>query len=164
MGLKLPPLVKYEDFATELEFIEALYVYFKQDFIDSKLNYRGNELRLKRHPLRDDKECTFYHITTDGKDEDNRQLDILRAERLRWIKPIIESSDKKLKIWENTRRKENNILIFLEQENFLVIIRKRKDYLLFWTAYYVSQSYKKDLLKEHNEYHKKLKTPFFKRT
>ncbi len=164
MGLNLPPLVKYENFASDDEFLDVLYEYFKQDFILDKPKYKGVSLRLKRMPIRNNREATFYHITTKGKDEENRQIDVPRAERIRWIKPIIESNDKILMVWENNRKKEENILIFYEQENFLIVLRKRAKGLMFWTSYYVDKCYKIKLIKEYNKYHKKLKTPFVQRT
>ena len=164
MGLILPPLVKYENFTSDEEFLDTLYEYFKQDFVLDKPKYKGVTLRLKRMPIRNNREATFYHITTKGKDEETRQIDVPRAERIRWIKPIIESNDKTLMLWENTRKKENNILIFHEKENFLIVLRKRANGLMFWTSYYVDECYKKKLIKEYNKYHKKLKTPFSQRT
>ena len=164
MGLKLPPLVKYENFESDDDFLNTLYEYFRQDFILDKPKYKNNPLRLKRMPIRDNREATFYHITTKGENEENRQIDIPRAERIRWIKPIIESNDKTLMIWENKRKNEENILILHEKENFLIVLRKRQNGLMFWTAYYVDKCYKKKLINEHNKYHNKLKTPFLQRT
>ena len=89
MGLILPPLVKYDSFDSDEDFLNTLYEYFKQDFIYTKPKYKGVELRLKRMPIRNGREATFYHITTQGLDENDRKIDIPRAERLRWIKPII---------------------------------------------------------------------------
>ena len=160
MGLILPPLVKYENFITDEDFLNALYEYFKQDFVYDKPKYKGIPLRLKRMPIRNNREATFYHITTKGDNEEHREIDILRAERIRWIKPIIESNDKCLLCWSNNRKKEENILIFHEKENFLIILRNRKNGILFWTAYYVDECYKKKLLKEYRNNSKKLKTPF----
>jgi hypothetical protein len=149
MGLTLPSLVKYNNFSTDDDFLNALYQYFKKDFIESKPCYKGNALKLKRQPIRDGKESTFYHITTKGNDENNRQIDVPRAERIRWIKPIIESGDKVLKVWKNQRKNEHSILIMHEKENFLIVIRERTGYLLFYTAYYITECYKKKLLNEY---------------
>ena len=90
--------------------------------------------------------------------------DIDRAEKIRWIKPIIEANSSELKVWENSRKKEQNILIFYEKKNFLIVLRKRNSGLVFWTSYCTTECYKKKLLKEYNNYHKKLKTPFLQRT
>ena len=164
MGLILPPLVKYDSFDSDEDFLNTLYEYFKQDFIYTKPKYKGVELRLKRMPIRNGREATFYHITTQGLDENDRKIDIPRAERLRWIKTIIESDDKVLLVWKNEIKKEENILLFLEQKNFLIVLRKRKNGLMFWTSFYTTESYKKKLIKEYQKYHKKLKTPLYPRT
>jgi len=58
-----------------------------------------------------------------------------------------------LKVWENERGNKNNILIFHEEEQFLVILRKGKDYLLPWTTYLVEHKARKNkLLKEYEAY------------
>lgn len=164
MGLNLPDLVHYTDYTNNKAFLDALYEYFKQDFVYSKPVYKGTVLWLKRLPIRDGREATFYHITTTGKDENAREIDIPRAERIRWIKPIIEIDDKRILVWENERKREKNILLYLEDENFLVVIRKRNNNLIFWTSYYTDKCYKYKLLKEYRDYHIKLKTPFVQRT
>ena len=58
-----------------------------------------------------------------------------------------------LKVWENTRGGKTNILIFHENEGYLVVLRRGKDYLLPWTAYLVEYKARKEkLLKEYEAY------------
>jgi hypothetical protein len=58
-----------------------------------------------------------------------------------------------LKVWENTRGNKTNILIFHEGEEYLVVLRKAKDYILPWTAYLVTYKARKEkLLKEYQAY------------
>ena len=58
-----------------------------------------------------------------------------------------------LKVWENTRGNKTNVLIFHEDEGYLVVLRKAKDYILPWTAYLVAyKSRKEKLLKEYEAY------------
>lgn len=48
---------------------------------------------------------------------------------------------------------KQNILIFHEGEDYLVVLRKAKDYILPWTAYLVTyKSRKEKLLKEYEAY------------
>ena len=147
----LPDLVTYNSNTSWDEYIEALYQYFKQDFIDTKITFRGQHLRFKEYPLRGGKVSTFYHITTEGDDEENRIFDIARCERIRWPKPIIESNYAGLKIWENKRGTEENILIWFDIVEYLIVIRKRKTYNIFWTAYPVTEPYRKKKLQKEYE-------------
>jgi len=83
-----------------------------------------------------------------------------RCERIRWPKPIIEHSDKVgIKIWENIRHKkkgiQHSICIWFKDAEYLVILRKRSSYILFWTAYPVAENHRKRKLeKEYQEYKK----------
>lgn len=149
----LPPLVKMSDHNGDWnKYVEILYHYFKQDFVDSKPTFRGTKLALKKYPIDQGKEATFWHIISEGDREDERIPDIQRCERIRWPKPVIEhSGDNSIKIWENTRRRhEPRILLWFEQEDYLVVLARRSGYILFWTAYLVKQSHQKQKLE--NEY------------
>ena len=151
----LPPLVLLEDFGGDWNrFLETIYDYFKKDFIDSRPLFRGTRLALKRHPVSQGKEATFWHLTSGGQDEATRTPDLRRCERIRWPRPIIEQADAKgLKVWVSIRNKEDRIHIWLEAEDYVVVLAKRKDYLLPWTAFLVTYDHtRRRLRKEFEEY------------
>lgn len=154
----LPDLIKYNPETTWDEYIEGIYQYFKEDFIDTKLVYKGETLALKRFPERMGKEATFYHITTKGDDEEIRLSDLPRCERIRWPKAIIESNYVGLKIWENQRKTKKNIVIWFEEKEYLIIIRKNATYKMFWTAYPVTEDHTKRKLQREYENFQKAKT------
>lgn len=88
----LPPLVRLEDFRGDATaFGEALYGWFKKDFLDSLPVWPGKRVGLKRLPLRRGKEATFWHFLTAGEDEEARDVDMLRCERIRWPRPTMEA-------------------------------------------------------------------------
>ncbi len=155
----LPELVLFESFRGNWErYFEALYRYFKQDFIDSKPVFRGRKLALKRHPLSLGKEATFWHLISEGKTETDRTPDIRRCERIRWPKPIITNSDAKgIKCWKNIRSGQSRICLWLEKHEYLVVLAERKGYLLLWTGYLVVRPHqKRKLQKEYEQYQKSL--------
>lgn len=153
--LELPDLILLEHYKGDFsKFLNAVYDVFKADFIDSKPFFRGVRLGLKKHPISDGKEASFWHITSEGDNEENRQPDLRRMERIKWPASLINNSEHPyLKVWENRRGNKNNILIFHEEEQYLVILRKVKDYLLPWTAYLIEHNARKNkLLKEYEDY------------
>ena len=156
----LPALVLFTDYDNEWSRYEkALYEFFCQDFVYSKPVFRGQKLAVKRRPLTKGKETSFWHLITEGSIEDNRLPDLRRCERIRWPRPIIENVDDRLctiKVWENTRQAgEKRICIWLEQHEYLVVLAKRNDYVLFLTAYPVTLPHRKrKLQKEYEGYHK----------
>ncbi|MCB9134752.1 MAG: hypothetical protein H6636_04945 [Anaerolineales bacterium] len=155
----LPPLVLLEKHQGNWEkYLNAVYQFFVRDFVDHKPVFRETSLSLKRHPMHDGKEATFWHIISEGEAENERTPDIRRCERIRWPKPIIEySSEPCIKIWENERKGEKRILLWFESQDYLVVLADRKSYILFWTAYPVTQNHTKRKLQQEYERFKKAK-------
>ena len=117
--------------------------------------FSGLRVGLKRHPIVNGKEATFWHFVSEGKDESNRIPDLRRCERIAWPKPIIEraGSDPAIKVWENERRGEKRACLWLEEEDYLVVLSLRTTYVLPWTAYLVPQEHaKRKLRREYEEF------------
>ena len=149
----LPPIVLLSNYGDNWEkYLEALYDYFKQDFIKSRPTFNGRRLGLKKHPREKGKEATFWHFISEGSIEDERTPDLRRCERIRWPKPIIENAEgSNIKVWENRRRNEKRILLWLEEQEYLVILTERKGYILPWTAYMVTENHRKKKLRKEYE-------------
>jgi hypothetical protein len=154
----LPPLVLFEDSRGDWEaYLAMLYAWFKQDFVDSKPEFQGRRLGLKRHPLTRGKEATFWHFIQEGEVEEDRTPDFRRCERIRWPKPIIEHDpEPSIKIWRNKRGSEERVCLWLEHESYLVILADRGTYILPWTAYPVEKPHQqRKLQREFQEYWRK---------
>ena len=153
----LPPLVLLADYQGNWEkYLDVIYAYFRLDFIDSKPEFRGNKLALKRYPVSEGKEATFWHLVQEGDIEDERIPELRRCERIRWPRPIVEHADEpNIKVWENERRGEKRICIWLEEKDYLVILADRETYILFWTAYPVTYNHTKRKLQKEYEAFKK---------
>jgi hypothetical protein len=151
----LPALVLMSDYQGNWEkYVEAIYAFFKTDFVDRETKFLSLNVRLKRYPLSQGKEATFWHLVSEGSEEDNRLPDIRRCERIRWPRPIIEHSNESVvKAWKNERRSEVRICLWLEQQEYLVVLAQRKGYVLLWTAYTVTKDHqKRKLQKEYEAY------------
>lgn len=96
----LPGLVLLEDYEGNWErYIEDIYMFFRQDFIENQVIFNNQPVKMKRYPLLNGKEATFWHITSEGKEEDSRLPELRRCERIRWPRPIIEHfADSKLSV------------------------------------------------------------------
>jgi len=152
---KLPDLIELE--GDWQNYIKKVYAIFKKDFIDRKLLYNGLHVGMKKHPLVDGKEYTFYHITHEGNIENERTPDLRRCERIGWARPVIENGNKwSLKIWTQKRNGKTRICIWLELENepdYIVILDFRKTYYMLWTAFTLQYDHeKRKREKEYQEY------------
>ena len=83
-----------------------------------------------------------------------RTPDIRRCERIRWAKPLIEQCDQwGLKVWEQIRKGETRICIWIEQTeepDYIVILADRKTYVLLWTTFVLTREHEKK--KKQSEY------------
>jgi hypothetical protein len=134
----LPPLMEFNGYGGDWEsYLMAIYAGFRTDFITSSPAFRGRRLGLKRHPVIQGKEATFWHLISEGKVEENRTPDFRRCERIRWPKPVIEhESETEILVWIEPRgSNDDRIHIYLPAERYLVVLADRGNYILPWTAY-----------------------------
>lgn len=156
----LPPLVLLKDYGGEwTAYEDALYEFFKADFVDSTPSYPGRRWAVKRHPLIKGKEATFWHIISSGKVESERLPDLRRCERIRWPRPMIDAcNDGSLRYWEQLRRnkagaQEKRIAIATADFSYVVILADRTEFILLWTAFYVEYAHqRRKLQKEYDSW------------
>lgn len=141
----LPEKIYLHNYANDWTcFMQAVYEVFKKDFIETRPNFRGKRLGLKRHPERDGKSATFWHMTTIGEVESERELALERCQRIPWPRPIIENStNTALKVWAEPIGTSRRIHIWLEVESYLVVLDDRREYILPWTAFYVEKEHQR---------------------
>lgn len=149
----LPELLTLGSFGGDWErYFAALYASFQQDFVHGRPLYKGTRLALKRHPVIQEKEATFWHLISEGSVEEERTPDLRRCERICWARPVIEHcDDEAVKTWENTRGSDKRILLWLNEYEYLVILSERNGYTLLWTAYTVTRRHQIDKLRREYE-------------
>ena len=139
----LPPLVELNDHGGDWSaYLEAVYGFFRKDFITSSPYFRGRPVRLKRYPMLLGKEATFWHCVTTGPVEDERTPDLRRMERIRWPRPCIEQKGA-LKVWSEMHGTEERVHIWVEEEGYLVVLAIRNGYAVLWTAFLVQQEHQR---------------------
>ena len=151
----LPPLVLLSEHGGNWPKYEAaLYAIFVEDFVVSKPTFRGRRLGLKRHPLSNDKEAAFWHLTSTGDVEAERIPEMRKCERIAWPRPGITNCNVAgVKVWSVSHGQEQRISIWLEEDDYVIILADRGDYLLPWTAFHVTQDhYRRKLQRQYDEW------------
>jgi len=74
--VQLPDLSLLADFGGDFDnYIGVVYSIFEHDFVNKKIGFRGLPLKLKFNPKFQGKACTFYHMTHEGENEQERTPD-----------------------------------------------------------------------------------------
>jgi len=159
----LPELLLLDDYNNNWNvYFEEVYSVFARDFVYSKPIYRGRRLGLKKDPEYEGKSATFWHIISEGNVESERIPDIRRCERIGWPSPVIQNSTAiEIRCWTNERKGDKRIILWLPQEDYIVVLAERSGYLLLWTAYILKYQNARDKLeREYQSYQKARGAPF----
>ena len=130
-----------------------IYIIFCRDFKDiNKKVYFKNERIIIFNRLLDGKEEVFWHITDkESHPYSERYPDIRRAERINWIKPIIENyADPEIKCFDYLEGNgKTRTYIWLEKFDFVVILEKlpKGNYTII-TAFYIDYENKRRELRK----------------
>ena len=86
-------------------------------------------------------------------DEINRIPEISRCENTVASLIIEHENEPNMLVWENVRRGNKSVCIYFEEIEYLVVLGKRKGYLILTTAYPIDSNHSKyKLLKEYKAY------------
>ncbi len=162
-GKKLPDLTllfsEDEDASLTKDKKDRLYQVFKRDIIQNPPLINGNALTYNKnkskHPdFRNLPEGFVHCITRKNTYTGKREFDWERAQKLHWIKPIIENVDNlKIKYFENTNDKgKNQKYYWYEDKDFIIIIREVRPNQVLITAFNVDSLEKRTYRNKYQKY------------
>ena len=133
----LPDLVLLESYQGNWDaYLEAIYKFFKADFVDSKPRYPGKRVTIRCEPITKGKEYAFWHFIEQGPTEEERVPELRRCERIRWPRPIIEAiRSENVKSWNTRRGRHRRIVIALQDFSYMVVLEDMAEYVIVITAY-----------------------------
>lgn len=133
----LPTLILFEDSQGNWDdYRQKLYEVFLNTIVN-KLTFLGLPVKCRYfQPIGEMYRC-FWHLISEGSLHDEDRLpNMRRCERLLWIPHLINHyNHTELFCWENKRGQNNNTVLWLPPENYMIILSRRKDYYLLITAY-----------------------------
>jgi len=117
-------------------FLLELYNLFYRDFRMSRPRFRGLPVVYDTR-ISEGKEEGFWHLISEvDKDSGDRNVVLRRCERIAWVRPIIEQADDpRVSVWSNRRGTHRRILLWLEEQDYLVVLEEKKKFFVLVTAY-----------------------------
>ena len=140
----LPDILKLEGEYNDI--IDKAYEIFKRDFIDNTTKYDGVPVIYDKRIIAASmgKKVGFWHlISKEMKPLEGRFLDKERAQRLPWIKPLIEREFEGVLHFEydeGSKDKGIRTYIWLKDYDYLVVLKKRGNVYILITAYCILSS------------------------
>jgi hypothetical protein len=126
------------------EQLYRMYGIFLNDIVNNPIMIGGIELsynkNISRHPVCRGKMQAFEHlITRESKYKGKREFDRERANKIHWIRPIIENvSDARIKYFERVNDGGyNQRYYWYDSKGFMVIIRELNPDLFLITSFSV---------------------------
>lgn len=141
------------------EQIHKMYGIFLDDFEKRPLYVNGKLVKYNRNPSKSQmfrgKAESFVHVVTrESKIKERRDFDHQRANRIHWIRPILENA-KRNNIWYFERINDRNQMQYFywyESRDFLVILRNIEPDVLLVTSFYVDKDSKPKFRRWYQEY------------
>jgi len=152
MAMELPPL---ENFSGDWEnYEDELYQIFLDTVVNGRLTFQGLPVKSQYRPETNGKGFSFWHLISEGENEDDRTPDLRRCERIRWLSWLISHVDSvdEISWWENRRGTNTHVVLWLEVESFAVVLAKRNRYYLIKTAYMVKSRRERTFRKERDRF------------
>jgi hypothetical protein len=151
----LTPIIELTQFSGDpTKYFDHLYLLFKRDFMDSQPTFHGKSVFIGDQRIFNGKPECFWHVTSqEDRQTKERTPNLRRCERIEWIRLIIEHCND-TEVWEWPKQHEREVRhnLFLEPENFLVVLIERKNFYLV-TAIYVDYPHTRKRLAEEYKKH-----------
>lgn len=135
-------------------YIDELYEVYLATLIRPPPVLWKKPVRARYSPPYKDKHFCFWHLISEGKDEEERTPDPRRCERIAWIRWVIDNADdEEVLCWERTvstpKGERTRWTLWARGYDFAVVVEERKDYILLITAFEVrphrKRAYEKEL-------------------
>ena len=151
MPLSLPPLLPFEgDWQT---YEDKVYAAYLECIIKGDLRFNNLPVRPRYTPETKGKHFGFWHMVSEGDVEEDRTPDLERCARIRWVSWVIEhcTVHPEISWWAETRNNKKAIVIWVEVEQYVVVLSERRDYWLLKTSYLATKSGKIRQLQKNRE-------------
>lgn len=76
------------------QYEDELYHIYKDTIVEAGIIFQGLPVRTQYRPPTKDRGFGFWHMISEGSEEEERTPDIFRCERIRWVAWLIKNAEK----------------------------------------------------------------------
>ena len=151
----LPPLITLGDHSGDtIYYTDTLYQTFLTQLVQQTCTLLGKPLLVSSKLEADGRHERFWHIITDPHNPAVSDIKHPRAERMAWIKAIIDNHQRpEVLIYDRIKDGEKKVHLFIPEHSYIVILVERDTAFYLVTAFYIEYTYKlNDYRKEYQRY------------
>lgn len=123
-------------------YLDRIYQQYHSEIIATPISLWGNSINVRWVPESHGKPFNFWHLISEGSEEDERTPDLDRCARISWIAWVIASCDQNLDCvsWylsERTtpRGRKVNMVLWAHDHDYVVILEPKKGHAMLVSAY-----------------------------
>lgn len=152
----LPPTIQLSDCSGDMiHYTEKLYLSFTNDLVNNpNLFLFKKPVKVSSKLDKDNRHERFWHTITDPHNPSMSDIKHNRAERIPWIKEIINNVSKDgILTYQRKKNGEERLHLFAPEINYIIILSEKKNAYYFITAYYIDYTYKlNEYIAEYKKY------------
>lgn len=137
-------------------YVESVYARYHADLVENTTSLWGRPVKLRWNPTTNGKPFNFWHVVSEGEEEDERLPDLERCSRIAWIAWVIQCCDRGLdcvRWWlserSTSRGRSARLVLWAHEHEYVVILEPRDGFALLVSAYPVRGRRTEKLAKEH---------------
>lgn len=135
------------------QYLDQIYETYLDTLIRPGLTLWEKPLRARFNPPYKEKHFGFWHLISEGENEEDRTPDPRRCERIAWVRWVIDNADEDgVLCWERavTTRKglRTRWTLWARAYDFVVVVEERPNYILLITAFQVKPHRKRTYERE----------------
>lgn len=143
-----PELVEMSESGNDWgRYCDALYDIFHGDFIARSTKFLGKHVTVRPKDVASGKALRFWHVISEGPDEDARLTNLRRCECIRWPRRIIEAvGTERVKWWRERRERDLRTHVALADFSYLVVLAESPNVCVLITAYPIADGHSRKRL------------------
>ncbi len=157
----LPPLITLGEHSGDvIYYTDTLYQRFLDDIVNQNNVLFGKPVVVSQKLELDGRHERFWHVITDPHNPSVSDIKYSRAERISWIKSIIDNHQKsEVLVYDRIRDGEKRVHLFIPEHSYIVILGEKGSSFYFVTAFHISYTYKlNEYLREYKKFGARTKT------
>lgn len=136
-------------------YVNAVHAEFRRLYIDAPPTCGALPFSVKKRPVSEGREPSFWHLVSEGKTEDERLPELRRSERIRYPRALIDAAsvnDPDVRCWKQDRGREGKRIILATTDfDYMTVLGLNENYVILLTGFPVEREHRQKKIRQEWE-------------